>query len=187
MSGHTVPVILCSCIVMCPRGEYYKFLRPWQRAVIVEPCGPLNYRVRGEGKRRSLVVHHNRLKPDNTATRGLADPADDSTTQPAALRGPRVIPGLPVVPRFPVVSVLPAVPDPPDVLVLPQEMPFVPRPRDVAVPPPCAEPLPQVPAVPAPERVEPPPAAADHAGPPRPVFTRSGRMVRPPQKYDPDC
>ena len=48
------------------RGEYHKFVRPWRSAVIVEQCGPLNYRVREEGKRRSIVVHHNRLKPDNT-------------------------------------------------------------------------------------------------------------------------
>ena len=46
-----------------PRGQYYKFLRPWKRAVVVDQVGPLNYRIRLEGAKSTLIVHHNRLKP----------------------------------------------------------------------------------------------------------------------------
>ena len=46
-----------------PRGQYYKFLRPWKRAVVVDQVGLLNYRIRLEGARATLIVHHNRLKP----------------------------------------------------------------------------------------------------------------------------
>ena len=46
-----------------PRGQYYKFVRPWKRAVVVCRLGDLNYRVRLEGTRKAVVVHHNRLKP----------------------------------------------------------------------------------------------------------------------------
>ena len=45
-----------------PRGQYYKFLRPWKRAVMVEQVGSLNYRIRLEGAKATLIVHHNRLK-----------------------------------------------------------------------------------------------------------------------------
>ena len=44
-----------------PKGRYCKFLRPYRRAVILEKLGPVNYRVRLEGARRALTVHHNRL------------------------------------------------------------------------------------------------------------------------------
>ena len=44
-----------------PKGQYFKFMRPYRRAVILEKLGPLNYRVRLEGARRALTVHHNRL------------------------------------------------------------------------------------------------------------------------------
>ena len=44
-----------------PRGQYYKFLRPYKRAVILSRLGPLNYRVRPEGARKTITVHHNRL------------------------------------------------------------------------------------------------------------------------------
>ena len=44
-----------------PRGQYYKFLRPYKRAVIISQLGPLNYRVRPEGARKTITVHHNRL------------------------------------------------------------------------------------------------------------------------------
>ena len=46
-----------------PRGQYYKFVRPWKRAVIVAKLGELNYRVRLDGSRKNMIVHHNRLKP----------------------------------------------------------------------------------------------------------------------------
>ena len=46
-----------------PKGAYYKFLRPWKPAVIVDKVGDLNYRVRLEGAKSTLLVHHNRLKP----------------------------------------------------------------------------------------------------------------------------
>ena len=44
-----------------PRGQYYKFLLPYKRAVILDKLGPLNYRVRPEGARKTITVHHNRL------------------------------------------------------------------------------------------------------------------------------
>ena len=46
---------------VAPKGQYYKFLRPYRRAVILEKLGAVNYRVRLEGGRRTLTVHHNRL------------------------------------------------------------------------------------------------------------------------------
>ncbi|XP_043227102.1 uncharacterized protein LOC122384132 isoform X1 [Amphibalanus amphitrite] len=44
-------------------GQYYKFIRPWKPAVIVKNLSELNYRVRLLGGKKSVVVHHNRLKP----------------------------------------------------------------------------------------------------------------------------
>ena len=44
-----------------PRGQYYKFLRPYKRAVILDKLSPLNYRVRPDGARKTITVHHNRL------------------------------------------------------------------------------------------------------------------------------
>ena len=44
-----------------PRGQYYKFLRPYKRAVVIDKLGPLNYRVRPEGAHKTITVHHNRL------------------------------------------------------------------------------------------------------------------------------
>ena len=46
-----------------PKGQYYKFVRPWKAAVIVAKVGDLNYRIRVTGSRKTLLVHHNRLKP----------------------------------------------------------------------------------------------------------------------------
>ena len=46
-----------------PRGQYYKFVRPYKRARILACVGPLNYRVKVEGRQRPLLVHHNRLSP----------------------------------------------------------------------------------------------------------------------------
>ena len=46
-----------------PRGAYYKFLRPWKPAVVVDKVGELNYRIRAFGAKSTLLVHHNRLKP----------------------------------------------------------------------------------------------------------------------------
>ena len=45
------------------RGQYYKFIRPWKPAVIIKKLSDLNYRVRVFGGKKSIVVHHNRLKP----------------------------------------------------------------------------------------------------------------------------
>ena len=45
------------------RGQYYKFIRPWKPAVVVKRLSDLNYRVRVLGGKKSVVVHHNRLKP----------------------------------------------------------------------------------------------------------------------------
>ena len=184
------------------RGEYHKFLRPWRPAVVVEQCGPLNYRVREEGKRRSVVVHHNRLKPDNTVGNGADDRRNASGNRPGLPVAPRLpavpdlldepmlpreephfrqplcVPGLPVAFRRPAVPVLPALP------VFPREAPPVRQPHCVAVPPPCVGPAP---VAPPPPNVGPPPVVAECPEPAHPVFTRSGRRVRPPQRYDPDC
>ena len=45
------------------RGQYYKFIRPWKPAVVVKKLSDVNYRVRVLGGKKSVVVHHNRLKP----------------------------------------------------------------------------------------------------------------------------
>ena len=55
------PVYLFKSVV--PRGEYYKFVRPWKAAIVTANLSDLNYRVRLLGGRKSVVVHHNRLKP----------------------------------------------------------------------------------------------------------------------------
>ena len=46
-----------------PKGQYYKFTRPYKRAKILAQVGPLNYRVKVEGRDRPILVHHNRLSP----------------------------------------------------------------------------------------------------------------------------
>ena len=49
-----------------PKGAYYKFIRPWKPAVVVDKVGELNYRIKLDGSRSTLLVHHNRLKPRTT-------------------------------------------------------------------------------------------------------------------------
>ena len=49
-----------------PKGQYYKFTRPYKRAKIISQVGPLNYRVKVEGRDRPILVHHNRLSPCET-------------------------------------------------------------------------------------------------------------------------
>ncbi|XP_043206931.1 uncharacterized protein LOC122373168 [Amphibalanus amphitrite] len=77
-----------------PRGQYYKFLRPWKRAVVVDQVGPLNYRIRLEGARSTLIVHHNRLKPRVDTGEGespvTAPTASVSRADPAARPQPAV-------------------------------------------------------------------------------------------------
>lgn len=46
-----------------PAGQYYKFVRPWKPARIVKKLGAVNYRVRLHGRSKTIVVHHNRLRP----------------------------------------------------------------------------------------------------------------------------
>ena len=200
------------------RGEYHKFVRPWRSAVIVEQCGPLNYRVREEGKRRSIVVHHNRLKPDNTMGRDLVPGREIDRT---AAREP-VLPVWPGVPGVPI-PVVPRVPDAPMLIreappplpplcaagppcIVPPRLPMPRVPLPPPRPPPCPVRLPPSPARP-PPAPQPPPSPPPPPPPPGPrppheagpsqeceqhvpaplVVTRSGRTVRPPQKYDPDC
>ena len=55
-------------------GEYYKFIRPWKPAVIVKKLSELNYRVRVLGGKKSVVVHHNRLKPRDDLSAPVAAP-----------------------------------------------------------------------------------------------------------------
>ena len=50
-----------------PAGQYYKFLRPWKAATVLRKVGDLNYRVRLDGNGKTILVHHNRLKPRVTA------------------------------------------------------------------------------------------------------------------------
>ena len=200
------------------RGEYHKFVRPWRSAVIVEQCGPLNYRVREEGKRRSIVVHHNRLKPDNTMGRDLGPEREIDRTAP----GEPVLPVWPGVPGVPI-PVVPRVPDAPMLIreapppfpplcaagppcIVPPRLPMPRVPLPPPPPPPCPvrlppslarpPPAPQPPPSPPPPPPPPGPRPPHEAGPsqeceqhvPAPlVVTRSGRTVRPPQKYDPDC
>ena len=64
-----------------PKGAYYKFLRPWKPAVIVDKVGELNYRIRVLGAKSTLLVHHNRLKPR------VSDDADPVPRRPG--RGDR--------------------------------------------------------------------------------------------------
>ena len=45
------------------RGKYYKFIRPWKTATIEAQVGDLNYRIRLQDSGKTLLVHHNRLKP----------------------------------------------------------------------------------------------------------------------------
>ena len=145
------------------------------------------------------MVHHNRLKPDNTVGKGAVDRKDDAGNRsdaPTVPRLPLVVPGLSVVPRWPLV--VPGLPNLPAVPVLPREAPPVRQPPCVAVPPPCVAVLPPYVAVPPPcvappplapvvqpaPDVAPPPAVAEQPEPAPPVFTRSGRRVRQPKRYD---
>lgn len=69
-----------------PKGQYYKFVRPWKRAIVKAKLGEFNYRVRLEGTRKNLVVHHNRLKPAPPVTPSSRTPGtaagDDVQLQP---------------------------------------------------------------------------------------------------------
>ena len=188
------------------RGEYHKFVRPWRAAEIIEQCGPVNYRVREEGKRRSLVVHHNRLNPDNTVERPPAVSEGHRTaTRAHGLSLWRDVPGTPIARphSVPGMGGAPIVSPPqgvtagryvPQPVVLPHvPMPRLPEMRPDCVPPPDPVPLhdavphrPEVPNVPPPS--PPPPFDAE---PPRDVdqrprtVTRFGREVRPPKRFDP--
>ncbi|XP_043196727.1 protein NYNRIN-like [Amphibalanus amphitrite] len=66
-----------------PKGSYYKFLRPWKPAVVIAKVGDMNYRIRLDGAKATLLVHHNRLKPrarqdpDQPRSGVATDPATD--------------------------------------------------------------------------------------------------------------
>ena len=62
-----------------PRGQYYKFVRPWKPAVIVAKVGDLNYRIRVVGSRKTLLVHHNRLKPRSESVVTSREPTDSES------------------------------------------------------------------------------------------------------------
>lgn len=55
------PVYLHKAVV--PAGQYYKFHRPWKAATVLRKVGDMNYRVQLDGSRKTILVHHNRLKP----------------------------------------------------------------------------------------------------------------------------
>ena len=57
-----------------PRGQYYKFIRPYKAAIVKAKVGDMNYRVQLEGSRRSILVHHNRLSP-TAVKRRLVEPS----------------------------------------------------------------------------------------------------------------
>ena len=61
-----------------PKGQYYKFVRPWKPAQVIKQVGEVNYRVRLHGRRNTILVHHNRLRP---APAPLGDP--DPLPQPS--------------------------------------------------------------------------------------------------------
>ena len=186
------------------RGEYHKFVRPWRSAEVVEQCGPLNYRVREEGKRRSFVVHHNRLKPDKTVGRApvvLSELSGVATRAPGVLLW-RDVPGAPIPrsPGLPVMVEAPIVYPPRGVAgrpCVPQRvcMPCVQRPPEVPAP----DHVPREPGVPRPADAVPGPPEVPRVAQPQPLdagpqrevdqpprtVTRSGREVRPPKRYDP--
>ena len=66
-----------------PKGAYYKFLRPWKPAVVVDKAGELNYRIRLDGAKKTLLVHHNRLKPRTVPDPGISPSASSSGRQAA--------------------------------------------------------------------------------------------------------
>ena len=53
-----------------PKGQYYKFVRPWKPATVLRKIGEVNYRVKLRDTGKSILVHHNRLKPDNANSGG---------------------------------------------------------------------------------------------------------------------
>ena len=53
-----------------PRGQYYKFVRPWKPATVLRKIGDVNYRVKLRDTGKSILVHHNRLKPDDLSSLG---------------------------------------------------------------------------------------------------------------------
>ena len=55
-----------------PKGQYYKFLRPWKSGTVIDKVGPLNYRIKLDGAKSTLLVHHNRLKPRSV----VSNPSD---------------------------------------------------------------------------------------------------------------
>ena len=57
-----------------PRGQYYKFIRPYKSAIVKAKVGDMNYRVQLEGSRRTILVHHNRLSP-TAVKRRLLEPS----------------------------------------------------------------------------------------------------------------
>ena len=63
------PVYLHKAVV--PTGQYCKFLRPWKAATVLRKVGDMNYRVRLEGNGKTILVHHNRLKPRDTSAVGV--------------------------------------------------------------------------------------------------------------------
>ena len=83
--------------------QYYKFIRPWKPAVIVKKLSDLNYRVRVLGGKKSVVVHHNRLKPrddpsvpvatpDMSIPSSVVSPSFETEAEPQPLPRPSVPP-----------------------------------------------------------------------------------------------
>ena len=79
------PVYLHKAVV--PAGQYYKFLRPWKAATVLRKVGDMNYRVRLEGSGKTVLVHHNRLKPRAASAVAVSESTDPGV---AGDLGPRI-------------------------------------------------------------------------------------------------
>ena len=65
-----------------PKGQYYKFVRPWKPAEVIKQVGEVNYRVRLHGRRNTILVHHNRLRPAPAPLGDPDPPPQPSVSQP---------------------------------------------------------------------------------------------------------
>ena len=174
-----------------PRGQYYKFVRPWKPAVVVAKVGDLNYRIRVAGSSKTLLVHHNRLKPrsepvgtprapaelgsQDVTDSGAALPEASSSAAPAAVAEASGSAGAGIVAHLPILrhagttaqaeSRLPVSVDAQPVEELPPE----------SIP--CAAPVAEPQSTPVSSEVPPPP-------PPVPL-RRSERRTRPPDRFVP--
>ena len=82
------PVYLHKAVV--PAGQYYKFLRPWKAATVLRKVGDMNYRVRLESNGKTILVHHNRLKPRAASAVSVSQGESGVSVGPDVARVPDV-------------------------------------------------------------------------------------------------